>query len=98
DLHGRVQGRWHRERSSRQALPQGFSLQQLGDQKWLRTLEADVEERDHVRVVQRAREPCLLLETLAEAKVESGTIRDHLRGTPAPDSRVPRPVHLAHPA
>ena len=59
---------------------------------------ADVEHGDDVRVTESGSGPRLLLEAGHRHGIDGPVGRDHLDGHVAPEPRIARPIHLAHPS
>ena len=63
-----------------------------------RSRRPDVVDRDDVGMIQRRGRPRFLLEPLQPLRIRRQRLRQHLDRHLARQTRVPRPVHLPHPA
>jgi hypothetical protein len=86
----------HGERSALEPRRERFPLQQLEDDIGLAALDSDVEDREDVRVVERARGPGLVFEAAPPVGVRLRVGPDDLDRDVAPEPRVTRAVDLAH--
>jgi hypothetical protein len=84
--------------AAREKLPQRLALEKLGDNVRGAVVRADVEDGQDVRVVERGDCPGLALEALQPLRVRGHVGGKYLDRHLAPETRVPRPVDLAHPA
>ena len=78
--------------------PQRFPFEQLRDDIGSSLVRPDVVHRHDVGVVQDAGRARLLLESLQPVRVLRERGRQDLDRHFAPESRIPRPVHLSHPS
>ena len=86
------------DRSRGDQLAQGRSLDQFHGHVRLGVRPTDLVDRDDVRVIQGRSGTRLPLEAVQALRVRRNLGRQHLQGDLAPEPRVPRPVHLSHPA
>ncbi len=80
-----------------QELPQRLALQQLRHDVRHALVRAHVEDGQDVRVTQSGDGTGLALEPLEPLRVAGHLLGQHLDRDLAPETRVPRPVDLAHP-
>ena len=81
-----------------EALAQGLSGQQLGDQKRRVAFAADIEDGQHVGVVERRRRARFLLEALQPRRVGHALWWQRLERDLTAEARVAGPEHDAHAA
>jgi len=82
----------------RQSRAERLAFEQLRDDVRRSLVRADVKERDDVGMIQRGGRTGLLLEAAEAIGVVGEDGRENLDGDLATQSRVPRAVHLTHPA
>jgi hypothetical protein len=88
----------HRQRAGEQHFPQRLPRDHLHRDVGDRLHRPDVVDRDDVGVVQGRCRPGLLLETLQTQRIRGHFRRQHLDRHVAREPRIPRPIHLSHPA
>ena len=96
DLGPVLDGLLQREPAGAQPLAQRLALEQLRDHVGDAAFEADVEDREDVRVVEGARRPRLALEALEPVGVDRGRARQHLDRDVAAEAGVAGAIHLTH--
>lgn len=85
-----------RERTGAQAIGERSAFDEFGDDVLGAVVGADVEDRDDVRMVERAGGARFLAEPLKPFGVFRVGCREHLYGHVAVEAAVARPVDLAH--
>jgi hypothetical protein len=98
DLGSEIKHDPRRERAFLQALAQGLTLEQLGDDKGDTIVRAHVVDRKDVRVIESRGRVSFLLKALQARRVLRDGRRQYLDGHLALELRVVRAIHLAHPA
>ncbi len=84
------------ERPAREARPQRVSLEELEDHVGRAVVDPGIEDREQVRIVEGARQPRLLLEAAQAFRVGRDFGAQHLQRDLAPETVVPRSIHLPH--
>jgi hypothetical protein len=87
-----------RQRSGEQALAERLTLDVLHDQEWNAVVFAEVVQRADVRVIHRGERAGLALESLLPCRIRAQVARQDFDGDRPIQTRVDRPVHLAHAA
>ncbi len=98
DLNGVIDRLAARERAGAEALAQRLPLEKLGDDIRRAVDRADVVDGRDVGVIQGPGRPRLLFEPPQPIRVLRQRLGQDLDRHLSPEPRVPRPVHLAHPA
>ena len=86
------------QRPARETLPQCLPIEHLGDDVGRRLVLADVEDREDVRMIERGGRAGFLLESLQAFRIAGHASGQHLDRHVAPEPRISRAIHLAHPA
>ena len=98
DLDRVVKGLVQRQRAPRQAIGEGFTLEQLHHDEVGTAVVPDVVERTDVRMVQRGDGARFSLKALTQLRVRCHLGGEHLDRNHPVEPRVARAIHLAHPA
>ena len=85
------------ERLAADVLAKRLAVQQLHHQEWMARRLTDVVNRANIGMIQRRSRPRLALETLSRS-LRRKSLRQNFDGYVAMQPRVPRAIHLAHPA
>jgi hypothetical protein len=80
----------------RDMVPQGRSIEELGDDERHALFDTAVEDGEDIRVRQHADGPRLLRKTSQPLRVESERLREDLDGDVAVDLWIVRAIHLSH--
>ena len=97
DLDGVVDG-FLRRQGSAELFAEGFALQKLRDDEGAAFVRADVVDDEDVGVIELGGGAGFLLEAREAVGIRGEAGVNDLDGDVAPESRVPRPVDLAHAA
>ena len=97
-LRGDVTRLAHRQPSFLQTLPQRFAFEQLGDEKRRAVMRAGIVNGKDIRMIERRNRARLLLESPQPFGIGGKGRRQNFDCDFAAQTRIPRPVHLAHAA
>src|SRR5258708_13874795 len=98
DLSSQLEHLLYRQRLAIHVLLERLAFEQLHDEELLPLVFSHVVNRADMRIVQRGCRACFALEPLLRTGFCDETRRQNLDGYVSSETRVGRPVNLAHPA